>query len=325
MRRIRIGLIGLGRHGMRYAQHLLHDIPEGELVAVCRRTPLEEPIFGAKSGITFYQDYRDLIQDSRVDAVVVVTPPARTREICLEAVHAQKPLLIEKPLAPFGRTAQDMVKAATVSGVPLMTAQTLRFDSAIQAFKRAISTVGTGQYLVLHLRLEPKQAAVAPETHNDGRGVMLELGIHLVDLVRYLTGDEVVEVQCRMGKKVAQGPESCAFATLYTSSGLICLLDVSRLGLGRVGRVEWIGQDGQLVGDWISHRLGKISGDNIWKEEEVPVRPTVQETLTSFISALIHKKPMPISGLDGQRAVEIVDACYQSAAQGSIPIVVSQE
>ena len=70
-------------------------------------------------GIPVYGDYRALIADPTVEAVVVVTPPSLCPAICLETVKARKPLLIEKPLAPTGREARTMVTAAEEAGVLL--------------------------------------------------------------------------------------------------------------------------------------------------------------------------------------------------------------
>ena len=73
-----IGLIGVGRHGSRYLQHLLHDLPEATLSAICRKSG-----GGSYPGtdIPVYDDYCKLIADPRVDAVVVVTPPSLCQPI----------------------------------------------------------------------------------------------------------------------------------------------------------------------------------------------------------------------------------------------------
>jgi len=133
---LRIGLIGLGRHGMRYAQHMRELAPRATLVAVCRRDALQGAAFADTHGLRFHNDFRALIADPHVDAVVVVTPPSLTSVICGEAIRANKPLLIEKPLAMSGAVARTMAEAAESARVPLMTAQTLRFDSTIQALEQ---------------------------------------------------------------------------------------------------------------------------------------------------------------------------------------------
>ena len=95
-----IGLIGVGRHGSRYVHHLLHDLPGVTLAALCRKRIGEGLASLPRTEIPVYGDYRSLIADPMVEAVVVVTPPSLCPEICLAAVKAGKPILIEKPLAP---------------------------------------------------------------------------------------------------------------------------------------------------------------------------------------------------------------------------------
>ena len=68
-----IGLIGIGRHGSRYVQHLLRDLPDVALAAVCRKS--KSGVF-SDATIPVYDDYRAMISDPRVHAVVVVTPPS---------------------------------------------------------------------------------------------------------------------------------------------------------------------------------------------------------------------------------------------------------
>lgn len=311
---IGIGLIGLGRHGMRYAKHLLEPLPNGRLMAVCRRTAAQGSAFAADHSVKFYQDYHDLIADPNVEAVVVVTPPSVTRQICLDAVHARKPLLIEKPLATTSVDAQEMVRAAEFYGIPLMTAQTLRFDSAVLALKAELASVGPRQYLVLTNRVEPRAEFTQDPADYGGRGVLLEIGIHLLDLVRFLTGEEVVEVRCDMDGSASDRPESRALVSLRTTGGLPCIVDVSRVTEGRISRAEWVGKDGQLIADWVRHRLSRISSRNALDEKTLEDRGTIVPTLQAFLEALEGGVPMPITGLDGQRAVEIADACYRSAA-----------
>src|SRR6476660_5107930 len=71
-----IGLIGLGKHGSRYARHIVEDLTDAALVAVCRRNRPEGEKLAAASGCAFYDDYHDLVASPRVDAVVLPVPPA---------------------------------------------------------------------------------------------------------------------------------------------------------------------------------------------------------------------------------------------------------
>ena len=144
----------------------------------------------------------------------------------------------------------------------------------------------------------------------------MEIGIHLLDLVRFLLEDEVTEVRCEFDTREAGASESRAWASLRTAGGIPCLIEVSRLASGRVGRAEWLGRDGQLVADWVHHRLRRLWAGTKEEEQVVEGRATLIDTVTQFLKALDADEPMPVTGLDGLRAVEIADACYESAETG---------
>ena len=81
------------------------------------------------------------------------------------------------------------------------------------------------------------------------------------------------------------------------------------------GRVEWIGERGQLEADWQTHRLSCVSAAKPIRVWTVEPRPTIVTTIGSFARMVREGGRAPISGLDGQRAVEIAEACYQSAQE----------
>lgn len=311
-----IGLIGLGRHGIRYARHLLELSLNARLVAVCRRDVERGQGFAAQQGIKFFRQYEDLIADPLVGAVIVATPPSFCLPICLAAVKAGKPLLIEKPLACTGADARAMVRAAEAAGIPLMTAHTLRFDRAVLSFKSQLASVGPRRYLVLTNRVEPRPEVLRDPEDYGGHGVLLEIGIHQLDLIRFLTGEEVAEVRCELERPSPKAAELRALVSLRTAGGLPCIMDASRMTGGRVSRAEWIGADGQLSADWVHHRVRKVLAGNVVTEQNVENAPTVEAVLRAFLDALARGAPMPVTGLDGQRAVEIADACYESAETG---------
>lgn len=310
---IGIGLIGLGRHGIRYARHLLCDVPDACLVAVCRRNPALGIGFPVDVEIPCYGEPRELIHDPRVEALVVVTPPRFNRGICLEAVEARKPMLIEKPLAPTGQAALDMVEAASKAQVSLMTAHTLRFDPATIALKTQLVDLGRKQYLSMTIRLEHRPQTTPHAGEDGSRGVLLEVGIHLLDMVRYLTDEDVVSVSARMDRPAAAAPETRAAVQLWTTSGMPCLIDVARVAVGRVSRAEWMASGGQLHVDWAHHTLTRLTAAEGAQTTTVSSQPTIVSTLRAYLDALRSGQPLPVTGTDGLKAVQIADACYRSA------------
>ncbi|MBH0201322.1 MAG: Gfo/Idh/MocA family oxidoreductase [Nitrospira sp.] len=317
--RIGVGLIGVGRHGMRYARHIVQDLPTASLRAVCRQHPEQGLDLPGASSVTVYKEPRLLIADPLVDVVIVVTPPIFSPDICRTAVQARKPLLIEKPLATTAADAQAMVVLAREAGVPLMTAQTLRFDHTIQQMKTEGHRIGRSERLDLISRIEFK--TTAPD-HADGygqRGAVLEIGVHMLDLVRLLTGEEVSEVRCTMDVLPPAAPETAASVDLTTRGGTVCRIDIARVATGRVGRAVWSGSQGRLEADWGRRRL-HYAGETGTTDVELPPAQTVLATLTAFVQAVRDDTPMPITGEDGFRAVEIAEACYRSAQDGGAPV-----
>ena len=324
--RIGVGLIGVGRHGARYAQHLVQDLPMAALRAVCRRHPEEGFHVPGAESVTVYGDAQSLIADPTVDVVVVVTPPIYTSEICGLAAHARKPLLIEKPLATTATDARMMVAQAREAGVPLMTAQTLRFDHTIQHMKMLQPSIGHSRQLDFVFHIEIRKTV--PD-HADGygkRGAVLEIGIHMLDLVRFLTGEEIQNVQCTMDRHPPSAPEMRASVHLTTTGGTACRIDVARVLGSRAGRAIWIGSQGRVEADWMHPRIRCVDDAGVQTmNADPPPSQTVLQTLTAFLQAVTNNSPMPITGEDGCRAVEIAEACYRSAQAGGKVVNLSVE
>jgi predicted dehydrogenase len=319
---LRVGLIGAGRHGSRYIHHLLHDLPGVSLAALCRKRIGERLPSLSTTDVPVYGDYRALIADPRVEAIVVVTPPELCLEICLEAVKERKPILIEKPLAPTGREARMIVAATEEAGLLLMTAQTLRFDSAILLLKEHLPEIGQLRYATFTSRIETKVSAHVRSPMPGQRGALLEFGVHLLDLVPFLTGEEVIAVRCELDQLPSVAPETMAIVQAQTTSGLRCILDVARVEAGRVARTEWVGTRGQIAADWFHQRVSGVIGNAAPLEWKVQPQQTILATLRAFATAVETNSPPPITGRDGCRAVEAADACYRSAEQGGVSVSV---
>jgi predicted dehydrogenase len=322
---LRIGLIGAGRHGSRYIRHLLHDLPGVSLAALCRKRVEEGLPLLSTAEIPVYGDYRALIADPSVDAVVVVTPPSLCPQICLEAVRARKPILIEKPLAPTGREARIMVAAAEEAGLLLMTAQTLRFDSAILLLKDHLPEIGRLRYATFTSRIETKTGDVDRSPVPGQLGALLEFGVHLFDAVPFLTGEEVTAVRCELDRPPSMGPDTMAIVQLQTASGKRFALDIARVAMGRVARTEWVGTVGQIAADWFHQRVSGVIGGAAPLEWPVQPQQTILATLRAFAHAIETNSPPPITGWDGCRAVEVADACYRSAELGGASVNVVRD
>ena len=311
-----IGLAGLGRHGIRYAQHLLAgDVPRARLVAVHRRRHEEGRAWAGVRGLVYHDSLDALAGDPAVDIVVAALPPSRHPGAVAAAAAARKAVLVEKPLAATAAEAERAVEAARRAGITAMVANTLRYNSVIRALAGALPRAGELHLVAINQRLERTGRPWLDEPA-DG-GPVLNTGVHGIDVLRFLTGTEVASAQA-FGRRVHHRVTHDLFAaTLRMTPGeLIATLDNSRAGAGRSGRIEVAGSERQLVGDFVHGFLFEIEGH---ARRPLPIAdpvPTVREVLRDFVAALAAGRPSPIPLEEGVAAVRscalIADAIARS-------------
>ncbi len=315
MAAIRFGLIGMGTHGMRYARHLMRDVEGAELYAVCRQDPLRGTAFAREHNVRYYREYVDLLGDSQIDAVAVVTPPRLHERICITALSAGKAVLVEKPMACTTREAINIVEAASRADRLLMVAHTLRFNTVVQALEQHLDEIGAIHTISMSQRLEPPERDWMDDFAQAGGGAILNTGIHLFDLLRFLSGDEVQHVYCEVARIFYEELEDSCVATMrLRHSKIQCVLDVARYAGGRSGRIELVGETGQLMGDFDHGYAMIIRGRRATPLDLAPPAQTIISALKAFVQALQHDEEPPISAVDGYHAVEIAEACYESAS-----------
>src|SRR5262252_2246325 len=197
MERISVGVIGAGKHGQRYLQHLRDDIPELSLAALSRQDGPAGAAQARSLGIAFHAEWQALVADPAVDAVVAVVPPTLHPSIAAAVGAVRKPLLIEKPLAPTGATAREVARSIRASGIACLMAHTLRWNTVVRALRLRLPDLGPLRALHLNQRFEPSPLGWIDDPKVSGGGIILHTGVHSFDLVRWLTGREVVRVSCR--------------------------------------------------------------------------------------------------------------------------------
>jgi predicted dehydrogenase len=311
---VRIGLVGCGRHGSRYATHLLQgEIPGARLVAVSRRDAQTGTRFAHQHGLKFYPDIHSLVGDPDVEGVVVCLPPDLHPAAVKTALAAGRAVLVEKPLASTLAGAIEIEKAA--AGRTLMVAHTLRFNSVVRAIEAHAPELGP-----LHLFSASQRHEPIPLGWVDapGRGGALRItGVHAFDLARHLTGAEPARAWCQTLPSPRERADQAFSAILTFEPGpLLAAIDNTWLSSGRVGRLELVGTNGSLVGD---HVLGTLLLLSSGKPQPLPVEPpvqTVRECLRSFVAAARGEIPVPVPAADGRCAVAMMDACHRSSETG---------
>jgi myo-inositol 2-dehydrogenase/D-chiro-inositol 1-dehydrogenase len=313
---LRIGLAGLGAHGSRYARHLLAgDVPGAQLTVVCRSDEKKGQAFASDHGLAFVAHAEDLAAHPEVDAVVISLPPCHHPRVATACLENQRPVLVEKPMAPDAASARSVVECVERTGTPLMVGQTLRLDTVIRRLRDEREGLGPLRTLYINQRFEPADRSWI-DTPGCG-GLFLNTGIHGFDLLRWLTGAEPISVYAEAGRAITRDTED-QFAAIVRMEpgGIIAVVDNARSSRSRSGRIELIGESAQIWGDHIHRTLVRVSGRDTTDLGPVEDAPTVPLLLNRFVTALACSVAPEITARDGLAAVELVEAATLSAREG---------
>jgi predicted dehydrogenase len=226
-------------------------------------------------------------------------------------------LLIEKPAAPSLHEGAEMLKTLRARPVPVMVAQTLRYNAVVGALRRLLSEIGRVHAVTLSQRFEPSPLAWLDDPSVSGGGMTLHTGVHLFDLLRLFTARDPESVTCQMQRVHTKRTEDIFAATVQIAApATLATVSCARTAGGRGGHIELAGERGTLIGDHVLHQASRVVGT---KREEIaigPPVPTVREAIHDFTRAVRGGTSMPIPLTEGLRAVAVVDACYAAARTG---------
>jgi len=314
---IGVGVIGGGKHGERYLRHAHRDVPDLAVRALARRNRAAGSAQAEAIGCRFHDRWEALVDDPGVELVVAVVPPTLHPSIARRVADAGKALLIEKPLAPTGRDARELVEHVRRAAIPAIMAHTLRWNAVVQTVRDAIVDLGPLRALGVTQRFEPSPLEWLDDPSRSGGGMLLHTGVHCFDLVRHLTGRDVRRVACWTKATATKRTEDnfAALLELGDSDAMVTVTG-SRDSRGRSGLVDVAGTDGQIVADHQQHWGHVVCGTHRTNLPLPPPSHTVLEVLRSAVAHVRSGTPLPVTLEDGLNAVLIAEACAASAKRG---------
>jgi predicted dehydrogenase len=256
---MRVGIIGTGRHGSRYANHIVSDIDGLELAAISRRSA-EGKAQAARWQCRLYNDWQQLVTDPCVEAVIGVVPPALNLDIARSCAAAGKPLLLEKPLAHTAAAAAAITALYNSCNLLLTTGQTLRYNQVIQLFKQELSAMGTLYSFSANQRLEPSTIGWHEQPALAGAGVSFHTAVHVFDALRFITGLEIKRVMAVTGSHCNAVLEDLLLVLVEMENNVIGTVDCSKVSPARSGRFEFVCSQGQLTGDQVHNTCTRVVG-----------------------------------------------------------------
>jgi UDP-N-acetylglucosamine 3-dehydrogenase len=187
MESLKAAVIGVGNMGQHHAR-VYSEIDACDLVGVADPDKTRAAALAKKLGTDAFADYTEMLSKTRPDVVSVAVPTALHSKVGLDALKAAD-VLIEKPIALSEDEANQLIKASDAAGRKLMVGHIERFNPAVEYLKNMVDK--NGQKI---LSLETMRLGIAPPA-KPSTGVIVDLAIHDIDIVRFLTGEEVVETR----------------------------------------------------------------------------------------------------------------------------------
>lgn len=337
---IRIGIIGAGK--IVRVRHLPEAAmnPDAEISAVCDVVVARAEELAAKYDCKAYTDYKALINDPDLDAVIVAATNTTHAEMTIAALNAGKHVLCEKPMATTLEDAQAMVEAARSTGKKLMIAHNQRLEPANKKAKEILLSRRLGKVLTFATTFGhpgPQDWAIDGaktwfyRKAVTGLGALGDLAIHKLDLLRWLLDDRYISATAMIDTLSKTYPDG---ELIDVEDNALCILRTAKGALGSV-TASWSYQK-EDNSTTIYCQNGVLE---IYKDPDFPLmvhtnseqgefyklgkKSTNLEQLKSgiidaFVEALVKNTPVPISGEDGYHALEAVLACRKSAETGQV-------
>lgn len=321
--KIRVCLIGCGRAGMIHAKSYAGHVRGAQLIAVC--DPFEENLDRACAEYTVkyrYTDYRDVMKNPEIDAVIVVTPTDFHHDIVIAAAQAKKHVFCEKPMAINEKECDEMIAACAENGVKLQLGFMRRFDKNFRRGKELIDEGQIGEVAMLKSNTygpsEPK------EWMYDVRrsyGPIGEVNSHDFDTVRWYAGSEVKWIHAvgnnfRSTQKADEYPEfydSCSVLMEFENGVIATVTGAQYVKYGYDSRTEILGTKGIVkVGTQNANDVELVTEDKKIHMDSIVswmnlFRDAYIAEAEAFIDCIVNDTEPEVTGHDGKMALSLVN------------------
>ncbi len=320
-----------------FAQNHLHawnDIADVQLVAVCDKDAAKAAAAAERFGVpAHYADAAAMLAREALDFVDVATTMPSHRPLVELAARHRVPVIVQKPFAPTWEDCVAMVAACAAAEVPLMVHENFRFQAPLIAVREAVAagTIGAPHFGRISFRTNYDVFANQPYLALEERLIILDLGIHLLDVARVLFG-EVETIACRTQRvRPNVRAEDMATMLLHHKSGATSIVDCSyssRLASDPFPQtlVHLEGPQGSIA-LLEGYRL-RVTGPAGTTERDVATpllawtsqpwhvaQESVLNTQRHWVASLRAGRAPETSGADNLRTYALVTAAYRAAAE----------
>ncbi len=333
-KKLRIGIIGAGRIGKLHAANLVNRVPDALVAAISDvYLPAAEEL-AEKLGVKVAtSDYHDILNDPEIDAIFLCSSTDTHSPISIEAAKAGKHIFCEKPIDHDLGKIEAVLETVKEAGVKYQVGFNRRFDRNFKRVREVVASGGIGDVQIVKVTSRDPAAPPLSYVKSSG-GIFVDMTIHDFDMVRYLSGSEVVEVStfgaCLVNPEIAEaGDVDTCIINLRFANGALGVIDNSRQAVyGYDQRVEVFGSKGMIAAEnetannttWYTAE-GVSKEKPLWFFLERYNDAFIQEE-ADFVEACLTGKDTPVGSFDGLQPVKIAIAAKKSWLEGGAPVKV---
>ena len=308
-RALRVGVVGAGVMGSNHAR-VLAGLPGIDLAGVV------DPLEAHRIRVSQFTDCPtfdtlEQLLGQGVDAVTIAAPTHLHHEIALACIARNIHVMVEKPIASSVQEGRDIVDAARRAGLTLMVGHVERFNPAVAAIKQALT--GEDILSIAITRVGP----FPPRMSNVG--VVIDLAVHDIDLIRWFTESDIVEVQPQLSSAVAER-EDIALLQFRTASGVLAHINTNWLTPFKARNVTVATRGKYVMGDLLTRQVTECFGfkpDGSYSMRHLPGGhdEPLRAELIAFLHAVRSGTVPAVTGDEGVASLEIATRCLETSAR----------
>jgi predicted dehydrogenase len=309
---LRVGVVGVGVMGSNHAR-VFADLAGMRLVGVADPDRKARDMVAGALACAAFPDVRELLEEG-VDAVTIAAPTHLHQELALNCIKRGVHVLVEKPIAPSVADGRAIIAAARHAGVSLMVGHVERFNPTVEAIKDAIRAEDILSIAITRVGPFP------PRMSNVG--VVIDLAVHDIDLIRWFTESEIVEVQPQLSSALAER-EDIALLQFRTASGVLAHINTNWLTPFKARNVTIATRNKYIMGDLLTRQVTECFGfqpDGSYSMRHLSVghAEPLRAELQAFVTAIRDGKEPAVTGDEGVASLEIAIRCLESCAMPSV-------
>ena len=327
---VRFGIVGFGLHAVKRLMPGFANARHCRVTALSRRDLQQAKESARQFEIEHaFASTSQLCACPQVDAVFVSSPDGLHRDDVLAAVHHGKPVLCEKPMAMNPQQAREMVQAAHAAKVLLGVAHVMRFEESVRFFREQVAAGSIGRPVVARADFFAPMLSSARKWMNDASlatgGPLADLGVHCIDALRFILGQEVRSVSAAAHYDSHWVVEASATALLQFETGMLGTVSVSARTPYQT-YLEVAGETGVLssvnaLNVEHSPTVELRRGFDVIERREVSNAQAYAEQADAFAAAVEEGREFDIPGEEGLRNQLVLDAALRSVKSGKVESV----